>query len=492
MELTQLKVLLSSDIQKLSTLVQAEKPSIDLTQVKNFEVKNHSVMSDALDKRPNKKVTRQAIGENGQPLYDPQTDKPIMVTEYKPITRIPLSLQKYIVSMRKNFLLGNPVEREANSESDAEKNLVEILTKTWDDNKLDYGLRDALTYMMSETEVAIICYTEDTDKFYWQGTPNEGKTRRMRTQILRSCGGDHLFPSFDQYGDMIAFTRLFAMKNNEGTEVENMHVYTSELNYFFEKAGNEWEQKATSTNPGNKIPVVYLSQNDVEWIDVQNVVDELESMQSNHGETNKYFSGPIAVFKGVVKGLPDRDDQGKAIELEGDDADARFMTWDHSTDSVKLEKDNLTEAIELFTGTPFITMERMAGLGTFSGIALKMLFALAHMKAAEKEAQFAPGVQRLINIFKAVLCEINTSLKPALNLPIKPKFTYFLPKNDTETLDNIIKAKNGGILSTETAAIQNPLVEDGQAEFDKLKDEKEVEEKKQAALQKNNPLAKVA
>ncbi len=128
-------------------------------------------------------------------------------------------------------------------------------------------------------------------------------------------------------------------------------------------------------------------------------------------------------------------------------------------------------------GVTEITAERMTGLGAISGIALKLLFLASHLKASQKEAEFAPGVQRLFNLFKSLLCTINESLKPSRNLAIKPKFTYFLPKNEAEELDNLIKGKNAGLLSDETSVIKNPLIEDGQAEFDKIKAEKEEKAK---------------
>lgn len=470
MELTKIQELLP-DPAKLISAIKLSRPEINTASVNQYDIATHDVMIDASDKRPKKKILKTLLDSTGQPVLD-EAGNPVIITTYKDVTRIPLAIQRYIVAMRKNFLLGNPVERDASPESDAEKGMMETMAKVWEDNKLDYKLRDVLTYMMSETEVAVICYTEAADKDHWAGTFNEGKTSRIRLQILRSNGGESLYPSYDQYGDMIAFSRAYTLPDEEGKEVEHFDVYTAETNYFFQKVGGSYVQQTTTNNLDKKIPVVYFSQPDVEWADVQRLIDRLETSSSNHGDTNDYFGSPMAVFKGKVSGLPGKDETGKAIELEGDGAMAEYLTWDQSPESVKLEQELLKENIELFTGTPFITMDRMSSLGTFSGVALKMLFALAHMKASEKEAEFGPGVQRLINLFKSMLCQINNALKPAANMSIKPKFTYFLPKNDGEELDNLGKAIDKGIISIETATVKNPLVEDGQAEFEKVKEEK--------------------
>lgn len=475
MELSRILELIAEPA-KLKQKITAEKAPVD-SAVKLFDITKHDVMSKT--KRPEKLVTRTV-------LEDGVTRK---ITEYQDVARIAMPIQKFIVDMRVNFLCANPIILNSNPATELEENLVEILKKTWDDNKLDYDTKELASRLMSDTEVAELWYTEEVDKSHWAGTPNEGKTRRTRMKILTSDDGNALYPSYDQYGDMVAFGRSYKVKNEDGKEIEHFDLYTAEKNYFFEIDGAEIKQsKNPEPNPNKKIPIIYYSQPKVEWSDVQQIIDQKEILYSNHSETNKYFAWPIAVFKGVVESLPDKDENGKAIELEGEGAFAQYLTWDSAPESVKLENQNIDTALEMFTGTPFITMERMGVLGTYSGIALKMLFMPAHLKSAEKEAIFGKGIQRRLNYLKSVLCEINQSLQPALNMSIKPKFTYFLPQNILEEIDILVKAKGAGIISQESAINQNPIITDGIEEFEKIKGEKEAAAPVPPIVKEGDPL----
>ncbi len=59
---------------------------------------------------------------------------------------------------------------------------------------------------------------------------------------------------------MVAFCRTYKLKNTDDNgkekEFEYFDIYTSEINYFFQKTGRNWEQISTSQNLNKKIPVI--------------------------------------------------------------------------------------------------------------------------------------------------------------------------------------------------------------------------------------------
>ena len=114
----------------------------------------------------------------------------------------------------------------------------------------------------------------------------------------------------------------------------------------------------------------------------------------------------------------------------------------------------------------------MNSLGTYSGIALKMLFMAAHLKAAEKEENFGKSIQRRINFLKYALASyINTDLEDAVSMDIEPKFEYYLPKDVNEIITLLSTATGGAsILSQKTAVGLNPLVQDADKELTEIKD----------------------
>ena len=88
-------------------------------------------------------------------------------------------------------------------------------------------------------------------------------------------------------------------------------------------------------------------------------------------------------------------------------ADAKYLSWDQSPESIKLEGGTLKDLIHYMTGTPDISFENLKQIGPISGIALRLMFMDAHMHASDKEEIFGKGIQRRINFLKAALVKIN-------------------------------------------------------------------------------------
>src|SRR5690554_3178915 len=107
-----------------------------------------------------------------------------------------------------------------------------------------------------------------------------------------------------------------------------------------------------------------------------------------------------------------------------------------------------------------MSIEEMKGLGTFSGVALRLLFLSAHLKAAKKENIFGEGVQRRINYLKSAMASVQSSFESVKSIQITPKFEYYLPQNEAETIELLTTATGSGkaIMSQESAVRANPLV----------------------------------
>lgn len=458
MELEILQQLVTTP-EKLVEKVTGSK-KYDDTASKMYDVNSHDVLN------PAKREDKQIKDSKGQP-------------NTISVTRIPVPLQELIVMLRAAFLCGNPIQLSCNPEEGQETELLAIIKKIWDDNKLDYESKGIAEKMMSECEVAEIWYAEPADENYWKGTANEGLKYRFRVHIAAPSLGDSLYPVFNRRGDMIAFGRGYKVREDD-KEVEQFDLYAADFIYYYTKGDQGWTARQEAGSDGierdkvvnvtGKIPVIYYTQKRPEWFNVQWAIDRLEQLLSDHGDTNRYFSSPMVVVEGEVKSFPQRDDNGKLMELK-DGAKVQYLTWDQSPESLELEYNNLRSIVFDFSQTPDISIKQMQALGTYSGIALKMLFLSAHLAAARKEEIFGKAIQRRINFLKAAVAVMNPKLEEAARMTIKPKFEYFLPKNEAEMIGMIGESKAGGFLSGETATAQNPLVEDGASEWEKIKEE---------------------
>ncbi len=463
MELEELKKLVTTDFRKLKEQIVASRPPFNYGDIKKeYDPKLHSIHDKAI--RPDKLV---------------ETDDG---TTLEPVTRLSIPVQKKIVGLAAAFLCGNAIQLKSDPVSQVEKDLVLLVQKIWDDNKLDYDSMELAEIMMSETEVAELWYNEAADPIYWKDTPNEKITTefegkkvavRLRMKILANSKGDSLYPVFNKVGDMVAFARSYNLKEADIVN-EYIEIYTNDNIYLATKRNSDTEWTVTTKdNLVRKIPVIYYSQPTTEWSDVQEMIGRKELLISNHGDSNDYFGSPMVFVEGDVEGFAKKGERGKVL-IGKNGAKASYLTWDQAPESIKLEYNNLRSLIFDMTDTPDISIEQMKSLGTYSGIALKMLFMGAHLKASRKEGIFGKSIQRRINYIKSALAKLNMALEPALPLSIKPKFEYYLPKDDKETVDILTTATGGGsIMSKKTAVKRNPLVEDADAELETMKEESE-------------------
>ena len=384
----------------------------------------------------------------------------------KDVTRLSIPFQKIIVDRAAAFLIGEGIKliSEVEENNEAQKTMVEMVKKTWHDNKLDYKTRQLARVWMSETEVAEYWYFQES-KTLWN-TMNLGEYGKfkMRMQKWAASNGDKLYPYYDEYGDMLAFARSYKIDKKEYID-----VLTDEKIQTYRKDGT-WTNIKDDNNPLKKIPVVYYPRDLPEWYDVQSLIERFETMISNFADQNDYFASPIILLKGNIQGFADKGDSGKMLQLE-DDADARYLTWDQAPEAIRTERDMLQELIFSMTQTPDISFMQMKGLGAMSGVALRLMFMDAKLKCMKHEEEFGEGIQRRINLLKAGMATINTKIESATNMTITPEFQFYMPRNDQEIINMLITATgNKQIMSQETAVENNPFTVNTEREMEMIKD----------------------
>jgi len=207
---------------------------------------------------------------------------------------------------------------------------------------------------------------------------------------------------------------------------------------------------------------------------VQPLIERLETVISNFADTNDYHASPTLVFKGAAGAeAQEKGESGKAVLLTGDHADAKYVTWDQSVAAVELEIDTLVNFIYSLTQTPNISFEEMKALGDLSGVAFDRVFIDAHLAASnEIDGGYGELLQRSVNLEKALLASMDTGLTAALQeLAVTVEVPRFKLDDLDADVDLAIKAKDGGLISGETAMGISGLVTNVQDEMAKIKAE---------------------
>lgn len=392
------------------------------------------------------------------------------------VTKTPIPFQRQIVRTATTFLFGSPVKLVEKKEAEAEDDTSEAfneLRNLWDDLRMDQTLLKFCKSVKLSTEAAIVFYAQK----------KEGEDTKVKCRLINHENGK-LLPVFDAFGDMIAFGWEYKVKEND-KDVSYLYVWTAENRYIFKKTSGDWQPNDTEPKMPNlfkKIPVVYLSQNNPEWWEVQDLIDNFEMTFSKFVDTNGYFASPMYKVKGAVKSIPKKDETGKMVQLDiletdkGNiiEADLDVISWDRAPEALKLEFETEKGLIYGLTDTPDLSFDNVKGIGNVSGIALKLMFLGPILKAKEAEGDYQTVISRIINVMKAGLSNIsNTSLKSKLEeLRIESRFTSVLPENIKEIIEMLSEATGGkAIMSQETAVKHNPLIDDNEQEMDNLEKE---------------------
>ena len=451
---------------QIDTDVQAEA-------VKQYNIDTHDVFDKVI--RPMRKIQRDT-GEKDI------NDNVIWRDVWIDVVRVGIPWQRIITERRVGFTLSHPVKIEVvwDTESEKEKDIVKLIERIQNDNKMDYKNKEILRRKLSELEVAVIWYYVDKGK-------GEKPRYTLKSKIVSPELGDILYPLFDMNGNMISFRRDYKLIEG-GKDIEHSDIYTEEFEYKYIKKEGSWTldpdivTKSKTTGefiPANPVPniakkilIEYHCQKKPVWYNVQSMINRHETLTSNHGGMNDKFGAPIFTVAGEIKGEITDNAQGSLLQLENDGT-ASYAQLSSEPESISLEQKNLEKFIYTMSQTANISFDQMIAIGQMSGFAAEMLFADPHMAVRMEEETFGIGLQRRLNIIKAAIgALIDTSLaKECKTIQVKPIITPFLPQNVTEEIENISIAQTGGIISTETAVERNPLVKDSKTELMRMQDE---------------------
>jgi SPP1 family phage portal protein len=445
-------VLEQSDIAKKIQQLQKgrSQDAADTKTIQNaIDIKGHDINNTAL--RSDKKVKVTKTKADGT-TYEQD--------DYQKVTRTALDIQNLIVERAVAFLFGNEVKVKCEDE-----NLLTAINRVNKDNLIDSFNRQVARTCFQTTEVAEYWYVKDADANDKYGFKS---TKKLKCAIFSPLLGDQLYPFFDDYGDMVAFSRSFKLKDNDGKTINMFETWTND-NYYRWKQGTTWEVDKDIKYPPTikKIPVVYATQPNVEWYKVQPLIDRLEKLLSNFGDTNDYFASPMLFIKnGELLSISAKDQTGKILQADGD-AEAKYLAWSQLPEPIKLEAEMLLRFIFSLTQTPDISFESVKGLGTnISGETLKMLFLDAHLKVMNKQETFDSYLTRRYNIVKPMLKALSSSID--IDVDIECTITPFMLNSETTIVDNLAAMVSAGIISIETAIEINPYVVDKMQELERL------------------------
>ncbi|WP_445453098.1 phage portal protein [Flavobacterium sp. 25HG05S-40] len=393
--------------------------------------------------------------------------------------RIPINFQQKIVRTSVAFEVGEPATLIPN---DKKSKLAELVKNLWKTNRIDSKIQRLKTVQKSETQAALLFFMSEIK----EGSLIQkllvsigitGQKKEIKCSVLENSKGT-MYPYFDAYQNMIAFTWAFVSKSADGKEQKNTWVYSDKNVYKFVDEGTVPE---VLPHGFDKIPIVYVSQEQPEWFITQAMIDRIEVAVSKLGASNDYSGHPMLKIHGDVTNAPDKDEDGKAwlipikYDAEGNEikGDVSFLEAQTSPESNKLEIETIEKFIYNISSTPNLSLDNLMGLGT-SGIALELMFLDPILKAKSNEGENRTMYERILNILiSGIITTTNTGMKTdASKLFFDVLFNSILPNDLKKSADIASVLKNAGLMSTRTGVEFIGMSEDVDAEVQMI--EKEV------------------
>lgn len=463
------EIMAMNDVYQIYSLITSRKKpfKIPFEVIENeYDPYKHKVMNQMFRKRKVVKVKTDKI--------DQRTGEPIYKEKKVERCRVAVPFQRVIVERTVGFLFSSSVQYQLSSdrqytakESDVFKAVLKILS----DNKIKYIDKKIGRTLFHERECA---------ELWYYTLDEQGKPQDMRVKILSPTRGDKLYPHFDEYDRMDGFARKYSVYDEQGKVQTHFDVYTDKLVYKYVNDGTGLRLSEQPKQHGfTKIPVIYYRQEESEWTPVQPIIERVEELLSNWGDTNDYFGSPAYFFKGTMNGFADKGEQGRVYQGSGSDSDMKVLSWDSSPNSIQGELANLINIIFSYTQTPDISFENMKTLGgNTSGVAIRLMFTDPHMKAEMKIELFGEMFTRRYNLVQNGYV---TSIKAVpessyANISVEPVFKPYLPKNEVEEMQIITMATGSKPTMSQQEGVRlNPKVSNPDEVLKQIQEETQSE-----------------
>lgn len=420
-----------------------------------WEPKRHEIMDTAL--YPKIKVLtkmEQVRYEEGKTITTPAK------YEYKEPNRISLPIEQDIVNIHTAFTVGTEPSLTCLTDDNKEKGLFETLKQIIRINKLKYQNKKIVRSWLSEQEVAEYWFVVKDDGF-WNTLKRKlaglfGKSipqYRLKSQLWSPFRGDKLYPFFDDSGDLVALSREYKRKDLDGNIHTVFMTITDTMVYQWE-LDKQWQLNTERTFAHGlpKLPIIYTYRSEALCDKVHQLRTRLEKCLSGYADCiDNHFFPLLMLFGELQPESLTGDVRNRMMQLTGDGANAQYLTWNQSSDPIKVEIETYLNQIYALTNTPRISFDQLKGTGNaLSGTAFRYVFMAAHMAVENHAEALGLFFQRRINFLTAAIGALNTSLEePSKTIDIQTEIVPYMIDDDTDKVNTAVAAVSGGVWSRE-------------------------------------------
>ena len=380
--------------------------------------------------------------------------------EQKEPNRIALPIEQDIVNIQTSFTVGTEPTLDCTPNGEDEQELLTAVKQTFKRNKLAYQNRAIVRSWLREQEVAEYWYVVKDESFWRKIERRIGHSfsvlpqYRLVSQVWSPFHGDKIYPFYDEDGNYLACSREYRVKDLDDNERTCFMTATETEVYVWEqgKDGHWGLTKNFAHNLGG-VPVMYAYRREAYTSKVRKLRERLEKCLSGYANCIDYHFFPkLLLFGELDKVMGDPSEQVLQIaNMTGEGADARYLTWQQSSDPIKTEIETYFNQIYSLTNTPRISFDQLQGIGSaLSGTAFRYFFMSAHMAVKNHGETLGEFFQRRVNFIVKALGLISVYYKEASStIDVSTEIVPFIIDSTDDRVSTAVQAVSGGVWSTE-------------------------------------------
>ena len=369
--------------------------------------------------------------------------------------KLPRTRERYINEVELFFLLGEPIKWQ---KKEGEDEAYQLFTDYLKDTFFNAKIRQCKRLAGSETISALVTHYHR----------NADGTIGTDVFVAARSTGYKIKYLFDQYKNLIAFAYGYTLKE-DGVNIPYWEIETAEVIYTCRKSGFGWQVESIP-NPSEKINAILFLQPKA-WDGAERRMRRDEMLDSKVADTNNYYADPIAAATAdVIASLPDNDKPGRLIQMPSEKSQFKYLDPPQDSATRRDEKENLNDTILFDTFTPDFSFEKMKGLGTLSGVAIRNAMILGYIKRANRLEIYEEMIMRYLHLTLKTLTLLypeKTTLIEALKIDYE--FSDPFPEDKSAHWNGIVSLYSGGVVSLETAVMMLALTDAPEEEIERIK-----------------------
>ncbi|MDE6339400.1 MAG: phage portal protein [Muribaculaceae bacterium] len=354
--------------------------------------------------------------------------------------RLSIGLERLLVKRISEFMFAIPVKREYRN---IDKNPIRQKIADAIDSVYKYARID--THNKKRSKRYFGCCEIGT---LWYAVKKENTLYGFNSKFKLKCktfcpmDGVELYPLFDDYDDMIAFSIQYSVTKNNKTHTY-FETWTDTMHYKWEESDGWHLVSEPEEIVILKIPLAYLHREEAIYEEVSGCRKEIEYTLSRNCNVIAYNSAPILKVIGDMNNGEKKGEDYRLFRMQKG-GDVAYVAWQQAIEALRYNVSELKELFWSLSQMPDISFSNMQKLGNIGYDARETLLTDAHLKVGDEEGEFIEFFDRETNIIKAFLVVMNKEFAKEIdNVEVKHSITPFIQKNEEAEINKRMKA-NGG------------------------------------------------